>query len=106
MSTPSNTDVYEQLLAKATEDGVISPEEQAILNQAKFDLDYYEKLLQLAVLDDIITSDESDQLKAARDKILKGAWVVADEDSVITKDEADLLNLLLKINKDKESVPS
>ncbi|MHA2172897.1 MAG: hypothetical protein ACXAB7_23795 [Candidatus Kariarchaeaceae archaeon] len=106
MSTPPIADIYEQLLAKATEDGVISPEEQAILNQAKFDLDYYEKLLQLAVLDDIITSDESNQLKVARNKILKGAWVVADEDAVITKDEAELLNLLLKILKDIESPPS
>lgn len=92
-------DLYDLLLKKAKEDGIITSEEQAILDHVELEIEKYEKMVEEAMEDNVITEEESNQLKKQRSIMLEGAWVTADEDSVISQDEARLLNLLLKLLK-------
>lgn len=91
--------LYEALLTKALEDGVISKDEQAILDQVKMNVLDYEKLLSEAFEDGIIDEDEAKQLRDSRAKMLELAWMEADTDAMINTDEAGLLNLLLSLLK-------
>ncbi len=91
--------LFGKLLDKAKEDGVITDEEQAILDQVKINIDDYEKLLHRALDDNIITEDEAKELRNSRAKMLDTAWVTADKDAEIDSDEASLLNLLLSLLK-------
>ncbi|MHA2097121.1 MAG: hypothetical protein ACW99A_00435 [Candidatus Kariarchaeaceae archaeon] len=91
--------LYEALLRKANEDGIITNEEQAILDQVKMNVLDYEKLLSNALEDGIIDEDEAKQLRDSRAKMLELAWMAADTDAEINTDEAGLLNLLLNLLK-------
>ena len=91
--------LYVKLLEKAKEDGVITEEEQAILDQVKINMEDYEKLLTEALEDQIITEEEAKELRNSRAKMLDVAWLTADKDAKIDKDEAGLLNLLLNLLK-------
>lgn len=91
--------LYEKLLAKAREDGVITEHEQAILDQVKIKIEDYEKLLDDALEDNIIDENEAKQLRDLRAKMLDGAWITADSDAQINPDEAGMLNLLLNLLK-------
>ena len=91
--------LFAKLLEKAREDGVITVEEQAILDQVQINIDDYEKLLSEALDDNIITEDEAKDLRNARAKMLDLAWITADRDAEINPDEAGLLNLLLNLLK-------
>ncbi len=92
-------DIYDQLLTKANEDGIITNEEQAILDQVEMGVNKYHKMLDNALKDEVINENERYQLQNIRSKMLGDSWVKADEDSVISRDEAVLLNLLLKLMK-------
>ena len=91
--------LYDKLIDKAKEDGVITEEEQAILDQVKINIEDYEKLLSEALDDNIITEDEAKELRNTRAKMLDSAWITADKDAEINPDEAGLLNLLLNLLK-------
>ncbi|MCH8908838.1 MAG: hypothetical protein IH840_17265 [Candidatus Heimdallarchaeota archaeon] len=99
MSTDESqiTEVYNKILQKAKEDGVITDEEQAILDRLKLDVDKYKEMLKKAKADNIITEGEARELQELRAKMIDRAYHTADQDSVIDSDEASILNLLLKL---------
>ncbi|OLS25715.1 MAG: hypothetical protein HeimC2_17710 [Candidatus Heimdallarchaeota archaeon LC_2] len=91
--------LYAKLLDKALEDGIITEEEQAILDDVKMNIGDYEKLLSEALEDEIITEKEAKDLRNSRAKMLDMAWLTADKDAEIDPDEAGLLNLMLNLLK-------
>ena len=91
--------LYAKLLVKAKEDGIITGEEQAILDQVKMNIEDYENLLVEALEDNIITESEAKDLRNSRAKMLDMAWLTADKDAEINSDEAGLLNLMLSLLK-------
>ena len=90
-------EIYDKLVQKALEDGTISKDEQAILDKVELELEAYEDLLKNAMNDRIISEDESKVLRRTRAQMLDKVWLVADEDQQINEEEANLLNLLLKL---------
>ncbi len=95
---------FEQLRARAMEDGIITEEESAILEAVETNLTKYEKLIEDAAEDGIITQEEKNQLIDFEEKIMSDAYFVADEDDRVSPDEAELIKLLIKVIDEKASV--
>ncbi len=95
---------FELLRARAMEDGIITQEEAAILEAVETNLAKYEKLVEDAAEDGIITQDEKNQLIDFEEKIMSDAYFVADEDNQVSKDEAELIKVLIKVIDEKASV--
>ncbi|MCY3413199.1 MAG: hypothetical protein INQ03_16285 [Candidatus Heimdallarchaeota archaeon] len=92
-------EIYNRLVKKAEQDGIISREEQNLLNRVKMTTMKFKQYYEKAKEDEIIDADESAQLEQWKKDVLLQAWDEADKDQEIQKDEAALLNLLLRLVK-------
>jgi hypothetical protein len=96
--------VLTELFLKAYEDGIITNDEHAILNQVKLDAQKYAEELQIALEDHIITSDERNKLLMLKKDLLQNAYEKSREDNIISKDEKALISLLIKILVQNEDI--
>ena len=85
--------VLTELFLKAHEDGIITNDEHAILDQVKLDAQKYAEELQIALEDHIITVDERSKLLKLKKDLLQNAYEKSREDNIISKEE---LRILLK----------
>lgn len=97
-------DIYKKLLKKAEEDGVITPDEKAILFKVKMEGTAYDENLRLAYNDQIISEKEREKLTYLRSNLYKASERQAKKDNVITNDEKELLTLLMKLLKEQGPV--
>ncbi len=86
------------------EDGRITEEEAAILDNITGNLVEYVMALDKAWEDGIITSEEKSFLKKAREKIWDDAYDVVIKDNVISMDEERLMHALIKIVRHLEEM--
>ena len=96
--------VLTELFLKAHEDGIITGDEHAILNQVKLDAQKYAEELHIALEDHIITSDEKNKLLKLKKDLLQNAYEKSREDNIISKDEKALISLLIKILVQNENI--
>lgn len=94
--------VWTQLTAVAYNDGIITQDEQSLLNQIMIDLQKYSEVLEIALEDGIITDDELVFLKEARLNLWSKANVVALQDAIISPDEQQILEKLKEIAHELE----
>ncbi|MCY3414460.1 MAG: hypothetical protein INQ03_22625 [Candidatus Heimdallarchaeota archaeon] len=85
----------QKIIERAKEDGVITEEEQAIIDTIKFNIESYQKMLEKALDDNIITQEERNQLNDLEEKIYGDSYFTAMDDKVISKDESTLIKTLL-----------
>ncbi len=81
---------------KAAEDGVVTKEEQKIIETARDNLLEYEKLVKEAMEDGIITTEEMNSLIDLEENLLSETYFTAIEDNKIDSDELILLKTLIK----------
>ena len=89
------------LKEKAMADGIITEDEAAILKVIEEHIGNYEKLVHKALEDGVITQDEKNELIDLEEKMMSEAYFVAEKDKIITKDEAELVKLFIKILDEK-----
>lgn len=85
------------ILLIALEDGVITEDEKAILNQIKLDMKSFRELIEKAEDDGVITNEEKQQIDELRKQLLKNAYNVTTSDHVITKDERAIMSTMIKL---------
>ena len=78
------------------DDGIITPDELAILKQVKLDINMLRKTLKDAEKDEETTSEEQEQLVWFRKNLLQNIYNISKADHVITQDERNLINTLIK----------
>ncbi len=84
------------ILYVAMDDGIITPDELAILKQVKLDINMLRKTLKDAEKDEETTSEEQEQLVWFRKNLLQNIYNISKADHVITQDERNLINTLIK----------
>ncbi len=89
--------VIKKLAEKALADGVITEEEKAIINAAKFNFLILESFIKQALADGILDRKEWANIGFLESEVLRRAWEVAEADSVISEDEKALLDTLLHL---------
>lgn len=97
----SNNDIILQnlmntILYVAMDDGVITEDELAILKQVKLDINSLRKTIQEAEKSDFTTNDEVKQLSHFRKNLIQNAYDISKSDHIITQDERNLINTLIK----------
>jgi len=97
----SNEDVVLQnlmntILYVAMDDGIITPDELAILKQVKLDINFLRKTIKDAEKSDRTTDDEAEQLMNFRKNLLQNTYDISRSDHVISQDERNLINTLIK----------
>ena len=85
------TNLVRDLLATASKDGMVTPDEKAIIDAVQIDLETYFAALQKAMEDGIITPDEEKRLEKIKEAIVRNAWLVAQKDNRISEDERALV---------------
>lgn len=81
-----------KLVETAATDGIITKEEQEVLDSIDNSLIYYKQALEAAEEDGKITLQEQNRLEKIRDIIISTARIIAQEsESEIDKDELNLL---------------
>jgi len=80
----------------ALEDGVISKDERAILQQIKHDMRSFRETIAKAEEDGIITEDEKKEIDEFRKTLLSNAYEVTKSDHVISADERAIISKLIK----------
>ena len=81
-------------VAKA--DGIITPEEQEILESVQINILVYDQSLEDALDDGIISNDERESLNALKHQILNEAWDIARYSEGVSNDEIKMLQVLLR----------
>ncbi len=92
--TIKNLLFYRDMLNQALEDGVISDDEHALLNNIQKNYKVYEEHLKFAMKDGVITDEETNELREKRKNIYKKALETALKDGSITDAELKLLKTL------------
>ena len=91
-------EILKEIFAEAKRDDIITPDEEALLNGIKEDLDAYESTLVKAGDDQVYTQAEIKELEDALKNILLNSLTRAQQDRKVTKDEeAIILALVRKI---------
>lgn len=81
-----------KLIETAAKDGIITKEEQEVLDSIDNSLVFYKQALDEAEADGMITLQEQKRLEKIRDIVISTARIIAQEsDSQIDKDELNLL---------------
>ena len=89
---------YLKAVAKvAKSDGKVTEDEYNILKQLSFDVAQYTMTLEDAEKDGIIDQQERSKLEDLKSKLLENATEIANQDGVISDDEAALLDKLAEI---------
>lgn len=89
-------DLMSRLLIQSHEDGIVGDDESALLFDIKSNLKKYVRLLRKAATDGTIDEGEKLVLEEFRRKIVEDAYTIARKDRVITKDERDLIMILIR----------
>jgi hypothetical protein len=87
---------YEKLLEIAKEDGIITDDEQKILETAKTAIENFDEYVDEALEDGFVTVSEHTKLLKLQDRLLRDTESQALEDDHITEDEQLLIDLLKK----------
>jgi sporulation protein YlmC with PRC-barrel domain/tellurite resistance protein len=95
------TNIIRELLITAGNDGKISPEEQALINQVRVDLGTYNEALEEALEDGVITAAELKNLEKIKDQLILNAVNLANQDNKIDSDESALIRKLAAYMVDK-----
>ncbi len=88
----SNT--IKELVKEAAKDGIITPDEQEIINQVTVDGESFSMKLQMALEDGVITDEEVKELEDLKHLILERAETIAGLDGKHTEDEKNLIQKL------------
>ena len=86
-----------EIIDMAFKDGIVDDREWELINQIEISIEDYADSLDRALLDGVITPEESEELETLKNKILEDASSIANEDGVIDEEEANILQILLKI---------
>ncbi len=81
----------------AMDDGEITTDELAILKQVKIDIHTLRKAIKKAEKEESTTEGETKQLIEFRKNLLQNAYDISQSDHVITQEERNLINTLIKI---------
>ncbi len=92
-------ELIDDLVTKALEDGILTDDEAAIIDEVEIKLKEFYQYLEEALADNIMDKDETKKLKIMRSKILEDTWNVSNRDTIINKDEAELLKIIVKLLK-------
>ena len=103
MSKKTFNEVMEKLFTIATADGIITEEEQEILDAVNEELQSYNWSLSTATEDGVISPTKASMIKAICSRIVKKARAQALKDGVLSSDEFDLLIELYDLEKIDES---
>ncbi len=94
--------VMKNIIETAANDGIITEEEQRLINELDFSLKIFKDQLNLVLLDGRINDEEKETLLKLKDIIINNALEIADENDEISPDEMDLLvAFLLKLKLPK-----
>jgi hypothetical protein len=96
------TDMIAEILKAAKEDGIISEDEQALIDSIQANIAKYYRILDKSYEDGVITSDEEHNFYEARKIILEEALKVAREDEQITQDEFRIIKVLRHVIRKME----
>jgi tellurite resistance protein len=83
------------ILLVAMDDGEITQDELAILKQVKLDVNGLRQTLK-DLEEDSDTKEEAKQLKEFRKNLLQNAYDITRQDRVITQEERNIINSLIK----------
>ena len=86
----------DKIIQKAKEDGIITEDEQRLIDTTKANIQAYQDLVELALEDGVITQEERNKLIDLEEKIMADAYETANEDQTITLEEANLIKILIK----------
>ncbi|MHA2028178.1 MAG: hypothetical protein ACW99A_21235 [Candidatus Kariarchaeaceae archaeon] len=90
------------LMETAGKDGIITQEEQEVIDTIEFSLRFYKQMLIDALEDGEITSDEKRMLENMKERIIKEGFNVAELVNGVSKDEMNLLiSLMLSLKLPK-----
>lgn len=95
-------EIYQRIIDKANEDGIITSDEQALIDNVKDNIAIYSAIVKESYEDEIITSEEQNDMYLTRKQILKEAIEIANKDDTITQDEFNLLQIIRRIITDME----
>ena len=84
------------ILLVAMDDGKISEDELAILKQVKMDIQSLREAIQKAERSDETSEKEAESLKQFRKNLLQNAYNISKQDKIITQEERDIINSLIK----------
>ena len=93
----NENEIWLKLINTALEDGAISAEEMRLIKDIITNYESYTKLMENAIEDGYISFEEKIALFKARKNILDKAFLVANDDYKITRDEYALLETVLDI---------
>ena len=96
------SEINKKLLTIASQDGIISKDEKALIDSVKKNIAKYFAVLNESYDDDIITSDEQNSMYRIRKQILDEALQVAKQDNQVTQEEFALLNTIRSILEEME----
>ena len=86
-----------ELWKVASKDGIITPEEQDILEQVQIDADSYAVMLEECIRRGTITKEEASQLDYLKNLITDRAYVIATIDGKVDSDESNLIAKLAEV---------
>ena len=95
--------LYQKLIDTANKDGIITSDEQKLIDNIRKNIEKYSKILNESYADNIITADEQNDLYTFRKKIMEEALIIAKQDHKITQDEFSLLRCIKDILDDMEA---
>ena len=100
MSTLNEDIVLQGLLNKilfvAMEDGIITDDELAILKQVKLDIASLRTKIIEAEKSTDVSEEDTLRLKEFRKNLLQNAYNISKSDKVITQDERNIINCLIR----------
>jgi len=86
-----------KILLVAMEDGNFSEDELAILKQVKLDIQFLRDGIKNLEKSEETSEEEAERLKKFRKNLLQNAYDISVQDKIITKEERDLINSLIKL---------
>ncbi len=95
--TTNLQEIFEKLIQLAFEDGLITEDEQRLLDGIQLKLDELEKAIEEALIDHYLSAEEEHILKEKRSEIMDEAWRIVTSDNVITQDESILVKALINL---------
>ena len=85
-----------KILLVAMNDGKISEDELAILKQVKLDIQSLREAIKSLETSEETSEEEVNRLKEFRKNLLQNAYSISQKDKIITQEERDLINSLIK----------
>ncbi len=89
-------ELYKKLLEQANIDGKITKEEEEILENIRLGIEEFKQYADKALEDNLVTVSEHTRMLQLQNKILRESEKQALMDDKISKDEKELLELLIK----------